>query len=397
MQTIRLLIIQYAGDYREAFVRLAAGGDETYYAQKYAVDTVAALGQQTEEVATLCCLTDQPYNQLLANGVRAIGAGFQGRIDWPTLRQLITQYHPTHLVIRSPIRPLLHWSITHQLPTLAIFADSFMTKGWRHRLRNYRLAKVLNHSQIQWVGNHGLTASQSLQNIGVNPHKIIPWDWPAMVTPDDFPAKTLARSSAQSWQVLYVGSVIADKGVGTCIDAIAQLRSQDFPVSLTIAGAGEIDFFAHQAQDLNIADAIEWVGLLPHPQVIHLMHRADLILIPSHHNYPEGLPMTIYEALSTRTPIVASDHPMFAKYLRQGRNAMIVPAADAIALAAAIKTTLSQPTLYQALSLNAAETWHNIQVPTKFADLVNRWISNAPEDIQWLMSHRLASGEYSRL
>ncbi|NEQ88464.1 MAG: glycosyl transferase family 1, partial [Moorea sp. SIO2I5] len=43
---MRLLIIQYAGDYREAFERLANGGPETYYAQKYSVDSVAEIGKQ---------------------------------------------------------------------------------------------------------------------------------------------------------------------------------------------------------------------------------------------------------------------------------------------------------------------------------------------------------------
>lgn len=390
MHTIRLLIVQYAGDYREAFLRFASGGDETYYAQKYSVDAVAVLGEQIEEVATLCCLTEQPYDELLTIGVRAIGAGFHGGIDWPQLQQLIARYQPTHLVIRSPILALLNWAITHQVPTLAIFADSFATQGWRHRFRNYRLVKRLNHPQIEWVGNHGLTASQALQDMGVNANKIIPWDWPALTTPDDFPVKTISEKSSQPWQLLYVGSVIADKGVGTCIDAIAQLNTQNFPISLTIAGAGEIEQFTAQAQHLGIS-SINFVGLLPHHRVLSLMQETDLILIPSHHNYPEGLPMTIYEALSTRTPIIASDHPMFRKYLKHGSNAMIYPATNATDLATAIKTTLSQPALYQTLSHNTAETWHHIQVPVKFADLINHWLSPSQADTEWLISYGLAS------
>ena len=55
-----LLIIQYGGDYREAFKRLAKGGSETYYAQKNSIDAVAEIGKQIGEVATLCCMTENP-------------------------------------------------------------------------------------------------------------------------------------------------------------------------------------------------------------------------------------------------------------------------------------------------------------------------------------------------
>ena len=40
------------------------------------------------------------------------------------------------------------------------------------------------------------------------------------------------------------------------------------------------------------------------------MSAHDIVIVPSRHDYPEGLPMTIYEALAMRTPLVVSDHPM---------------------------------------------------------------------------------------
>ena len=88
----RLLFIQFAGDYRDAVRRFSQGGDETYYAQKYSVNFVAELAQKVDEVATLCCLTDQPYNELLENGVRAMGAGFKETVH---LHPLILVTSPT--------------------------------------------------------------------------------------------------------------------------------------------------------------------------------------------------------------------------------------------------------------------------------------------------------------
>ena len=54
---MNLLIVQYGGDYREAFRRLAEGGDETYHAQKYVINSVTEIGAQMGEVTFLCCKT----------------------------------------------------------------------------------------------------------------------------------------------------------------------------------------------------------------------------------------------------------------------------------------------------------------------------------------------------
>ncbi len=41
---MRLLMVQYAGDYREAVERFAEGKGETYYAHKYSVGDHALIG-----------------------------------------------------------------------------------------------------------------------------------------------------------------------------------------------------------------------------------------------------------------------------------------------------------------------------------------------------------------
>jgi hypothetical protein len=94
---MRLLILQYAGDYREVVQRFAEGGEGTYYAQKYSVDAVAEIGKQIEEVAVLCYLTTEPYNEVVQNGVRAIGVGFNQKIH---IQKLINS-NPAHC-FRSP-------------------------------------------------------------------------------------------------------------------------------------------------------------------------------------------------------------------------------------------------------------------------------------------------------
>lgn len=392
---MRLLIVQYAGDYREAVQRFAEGKDETYYAQKYSVDAVAELVNQVEEVTVLCCMTAESYNELLENGVRAIGAGFHGDIQVKKIIKLIEEQNPTHLIIRTPIPEVFRWAIQNKVRTIAVLADSFSTKGLRNQLRNLLLKNLLNNKQIEWIFNHGINSSQSLKKIGVKPEKIIPWDWSSIVTPDTFSAKIL-RNDIDSWNLVYVGSIIESKGVGDILESIAKLRAKNLSVNLKIAGQGKIEYFINKAKHLQIQNCIEFLGLVSNNAVVHLMREADLVLIPSRHEYPEGFPMTIYEALCSRTPIIASDHPMFQNNLKHGINAMIFPAGNSTALTACIEELLSNSNLYQSLSVASYDAWKHLQIPVKWAEMINRWLYDSPENRQWLFEHRLASGSYDR-
>ncbi|HEY9300702.1 MAG TPA: glycosyltransferase [Phormidium sp.] len=391
---MRLLMVQYAGDYREAVECFAQGGKETYYAQKYSVEAVAEIGKTIEEAAVLCCLTREPYDKVLSNGVRAIGAGFNPKISIKPLIELIEKHNPTHLIVRTPSLEIFGWAIKKNIPTIAILADSFQTQGVKNKLRNYWIAKLLNHPRIDWVFNHGINSSLSLQEIGVNSDKIIPWDWPHLVTPDSFSAKTL-RAEGKTFNLIYVGLITESKGIGDVLDALKELKSKNFYINLKVAGKGETEKFINKAKQLNIEDCVEFIGLVPNQDIVHLMREADLVVIPSRPEYSEGFPMTIYEALCSRTPIIASDHPMFQNKLKDGINSVIFPAANPVALAACIEKLLSNPELYEHLSLASSEAWKQLQIPVKWADMINRWLDNSPQNRQWLFDHRLSSGLYN--
>jgi glycosyltransferase involved in cell wall biosynthesis len=390
---MRVLIVQYGGDYREAVKRFETGGDETYYAQKHSVDTVAEIGKKVDEIATLCCLTEEYYNEVVENGVRAIGTGFVDRIQKKELLRLVKDYKPTHLILRMSDRDILRWAIESKKKILVTLADSFVSGNLRSQFRNYKLKRLLNHKQVDWVGNHGVTASKSLAKIGVKPDKIIPWDWPHTITPDSFSPKTLS-GERDTWKILYVGAVKETKGIGDAIAAVSRLANKGQAIELKVAGQGDLESFKNQARDLQIEERVKFLGLVPNKTIVTLMREADLVLVPSRHEYPEGFPMTIYEALCSRTPIVVSDHPMFCDKLSDRINALIFPAGDREACASCIEQLLSSPPLYQKISLASYETWKSLQIPVEWSDLVNQWLFDSSEKSSWLFQHRLSSGKY---
>jgi glycosyltransferase involved in cell wall biosynthesis len=389
---MRLLILQYGGDYRKAVQNFAQGGSENYYAQKYTVDGIAELTRHLDEVSVFCCLTNESYNEVLENGVRAIGGGFQeeGVVDEEKVIQLIKQQNPSHIVLYSPMRKVLKWAIKNRIKVLGLLAESIIANTWRDRWRAFRTAQLLNHAQVEWVGSYGLTSSQRLKSIGVNPNKIIPWDFLISSTPGSYTPKTLPHASEHR-QLLYVGSLSEAKGVGDLLNAIVSLRNNNVPVRLKIVGKDIKGLFAQLAERLNIADAVEFLGVIPNSEVVPLMRASDAVLVPSRHEFKEGFPLTIHHALCSRTPIVASDHPMFRGHLKHDVNAIIFPAQNVQVLASSLERLFTNPTLYSKLSQESYKTWYKLRLAVKWGDILNRWVFQSNDNDQWLYEHRLSA------
>jgi len=380
---MRLTVVQYAGDYREAYERFASGGKSTYHAQRYSVDFVESLAGQMEEVATICAVCTEPYDVVLPNKVRAIGLGLQAGFNPRELVPALARTEPDRLCLRTPMVPLLKWARQKQVPTMTMLADSFGKRGPRTLLNNLRLARELNHPNVELVGNHGVGACLSLLQIGVRPDKVVPWDWPRMHQPYDYSPREV--EPGHKFKLAYVGSMSEAKGVG---DLLRALRLVD-DVSLTIVGQ-PTEEVEERAKGLDV----RFSGLVWNEEIPLEMRQADAVVVPSRHDCPEGLPGTIYQALAARTPIIASDHPMFRGAIAHEKSALVFRAGDEQALASTIRRLTSDPLLYAKLSANSLAAWEALQLPVKWGELIQRWLSGRREDIDWVLQHRLQSGRY---
>jgi glycosyltransferase involved in cell wall biosynthesis len=388
----RLTIVQYTGDYREAFERFARGGKETYHAQRYSLNVVGDLAQRLDQVAVICALSEEKYDAILDNGVRAIGAGLKQGFHPSEVIPYLAKTQPTRLSLTTPMAPLLKWAKTNRIRTIVPLADSFQKSGLRETFRQRRLAYYLNRPFVEWVGNHGINACLSLLDIGVNPEKIVPWDWPPSHRPSDYAVRPL-RPGLSS-KLLYVGSVTRAKGVGDLLQAMVRLRQLCIDARLSIVGRDPDGSMLALAQSLNLGSSVDFVGVVPNEDIPAAMRAADAVIIPSRHEYPEGLPLTIYEALSARTPIVASDHPMFRGALVSGESAVIFSAGDPDDLANAVGGLLQNPVLYRSLSENSEAAWDRIQLPVTMGKLLESWLADDVAQTEWLRNHRLMSGYY---
>jgi len=132
--------------------------------------------------------------------------------------------------------------------------------------------------------------------------------------------------------------------------------------------------------------------LVPNGEVFDLFRTADVVVVPSHREYTEGFPLTMFEAIGSRTPIVCSDHPMFVPVLKDGMHAAIFPGGDAGAFAEAIRRVVTDPDLYARLSTNAEKTWAALKGPADWRTMLTKWVLEGRKS-EWIGQHMLVRGE----
>lgn len=389
----RVVFVQ-TGDFRAAFRRVDAGLGETYHAQKYSMEVVERLVSQVTFVAVLCIKAEASHDEILPSGVRSIGLDDIWRLKHPIehVIERLEELEPTHLVVRLPSRELLTWARHRGIRVLPSFADSFTPRtglrGLRDRWRLRRLGWEVNHPSVDRVGNHNLSAAESLAAIGVAPEKIVPWDWPRSPTPADYPPKQAPVTRPK--KLICVGTVSEAKGTGDIVRTLAVAPQMGDGATLKVVGDGNIDEMRKLAVSLGVAERVTFTGRIPHADVAPAMHAADAVLVYSRHEYGEGLPGTIYLGLASRTPLVVSDHPMFTTYFQDGRDVIFAPERDPEMLATRLGRLFEDTDLYERLSQNSMAAFERIVHPVLWGEFVERWMRDTSEDRAWLEAQALS-------
>ncbi len=109
-------------------------------------------------------------------------------------------------------------------------------------------------------------------------------------------------------RLLYVGALQDIKGVDGLLRGVRTLLDRGHDVRLEVAGTGPLETRLHElADDLELAadGAVKWHGYVDHDELPDVYDEADVFVYPGLLDEPFG--RVLLEALSTRTPILASD------------------------------------------------------------------------------------------
>lgn len=152
--------------------------------------------------------------------------------------------------------------------------------------------------------------------------------------------------------LLYLGRLDKGKGLFDLLDAVAGLRDMQ-DIHLRIVGDGELrDDLERRASSLGIADAVEFVGTIPHSRVQEYYRGADIYCLPS---YSEGFPLGNLEAMACKTPVVSTDIAPVREQITHAETGLLVAPGDVSALEAELRRLLKNPSLRDRLADRAYE------------------------------------------
>lgn len=153
--------------------------------------------------------------------------------------------------------------------------------------------------------------------------------------------------------LLYAGRLVTFKGLDHLLDALALLPG----VHLVLAGEGPHQAsLAAQARRLGLAARTHFIGNRPHAELPQLYAASDLFVMPSTDH--ETFCIAACEAMGCARPVVAARTGGLPEVVRDGETGLLVPPADAPALAEGVRTLLADPALRARMG-RAGHEWTN--------------------------------------
>lgn len=171
----------------------------------------------------------------------------------------------------------------------------------------------------------------------------------------NFVPESPGPGSGESNNVVFVGRLVAEKGILTVLKAWKLLEN---PPELVVIGDGPLRESLERASS---GRNIRFTGWLQPSQVSDLMAKAALVVFPS--EIYEAGPLVLLEAYSRGTPVLASDIGNFSDQVIEDVTGKLFRTGDAKHLAAKVSSLFETPSLLTQLRPGAYEEYQQKYTP----------------------------------
>lgn len=182
-----------------------------------------------------------------------------------------------------------------------------------------------------------------------------------------------ATGGVAPFTVLFVGRLVARKGIPTLIEAARRLR-ETVPIRVVIIGEGpERSAIEAEIARAGLDGVVELRGRVPSDELVRAYQGADALVLPAvvdARGDTEGLGVVVLEAMSCGTPVVASDIGGITDMVTHDQTGLLVPPGDPAALAAAIERLAKDPDLWRRLAHAGHRRFRD---DFSWPSLVRRW------------------------
>jgi glycosyltransferase involved in cell wall biosynthesis len=150
--------------------------------------------------------------------------------------------------------------------------------------------------------------------------------------------------------LLFLGRIVAEKGVEDLLRAMPVVLEQVPDCHLVMAGTGDLQRYRELAARLGVGHAVEFPGYVEGAAKAELFSQASAFVLPSH---IEAMPMSVLEAMAQGLPVVATTVGGIPQAVRNGVDGLLFEPRDVAALGDALVRLLSDEALRSNLAAAA--------------------------------------------
>jgi glycosyltransferase involved in cell wall biosynthesis len=138
----------------------------------------------------------------------------------------------------------------------------------------------------------------------------------------------------------FIGYIGRHKGVATIIEALGYIKDKE-NIQINFIGDGELkDELQDMVSGKGLDEIVRFQGKKENSRIEDIFRTTDVMILPS--VWPDNHPVSIYEAMASRTAVIASDIGGIPELVEDGVTGFLFEAGDARSLAQKMETFISE-------------------------------------------------------
>jgi len=225
----------------------------------------------------------------------------------------------------------ISYSLSVHGPDVFYNVDTILLAEKVKRARAVRCISYYCRSQLMRLVSHELWSRFHIVRCGIDPARFSPRPDPENEIPE----------------ILCLGRLVPAKGQHILLESCGVLKQRNIPFHLTYVGGGEDrDSLEALAEDLGIAESVEFTGAVGQDEVHGYYDRADLFVLAS---FAEGVPVVLMEAMAKEVVSVSTRITGIPELIEDGVDGVLVAPSDVEGLADRLQELISDRDLRQKL------------------------------------------------
>ena len=181
-------------------------------------------------------------------------------------------------------------------------------------------------------------------------------------------------------QLLFVGNLMARKGLHTLLNALARLTTQDW--HLHSVGSEQVDpaysaAMHHRSNTLSLNSHITWHGRVTDSELAHRYAASDLLVLPSY----EGFGIVYLEAMAYGLPVIATNVGAAPEIVNPAINGYLVPPIDDQQIANYIELLHGNPVHLATLAYHARLRYETHPTWSQSMHIAYEWLRETARSI----------------